>query len=80
MERIGKKIMSVVYATAVCLPVLLILDGGPDAPCGVERFRMTNVVGLAWLGFLILGGFRYLTPKWMRKELDSMFPENEDEE
>lgn len=71
-----KKTLSLVIALAVCLPCILILDGGEGAPHGEESLGWTNLVGVLWLAFLALGGFRLLTPEWVRKELESYMGED----
>lgn len=64
-----KKVFAIVLAVAICLPCLLILDGGPRAAYGEETLQWTNACGLLWFAFLIFGGFKLITPKWMRDEL-----------
>lgn len=71
-----KSIIAIVVAVLVCLPCLLIMDGGATAPQGEEHLGWTNIIGTAWLAFLVLGGFRLITPKWMRDELSAYMGEN----
>ena len=71
-----RTIYAVLLAVLVCLPCLLVLDGGPDAPIGEERLGWTNAVGLLWFAFLALGGFKLITPKWMRDELNAYMGDN----
>ena len=63
--------LAVAFAIMICLPCLLVFDGGPDAANGHETLQWTNVFGFIWFGFLVLGGFKLITPKWMRDELKS---------
>lgn len=55
-------------ACIICLPCILVLSSGAGAP-EEESFGFINIVGLVWFGFLVLGGFSLITPKWMRDEL-----------
>ena len=64
-----KNVISIVLAVLICMPCLLILDGGPKAAEGEETLGWTNACGMLWLAFLVLGGFKLITPKWMRDEL-----------
>ena len=64
-----KSVIAIALAALLCLPCLLILDGGPKAAQGEESLQWTNVVGLAYFAFLVLGGVKFLMPKWMRDEL-----------
>ncbi len=64
-----KKNVAIMLAVIICLPCLLILDGGPNASHGEESLGWTNFIGLGWMAFLTLGGFSKITPKWMRDEL-----------
>jgi hypothetical protein len=57
---------------------MLALSCGPDAPQGNETVGWTNFIGLAWMAFMAFGGFRMITPKWMRRELSTLLPEDED--
>jgi hypothetical protein len=34
-----------------------------------------NIIGVAWLAFLVLGGWHLITPDWMRKELERYMSE-----
>lgn len=70
-----KSVIAIVLAMAICLPCLLIFDAGPRAAYGEETLQWTNALGLAWFGFLILGGFKLITPKWMRDELKAYMGE-----
>ena len=72
-----KGIIAIVWAVIVCLPCVLILNGGEGAPYGEESLGWTNVAGVAWLGFLVLGGFKMITPKWMRDELHGYMGDDE---
>lgn len=65
-----KSIIAIALAVLVCLPCILIMDGNVDNN-GVEHIGLTNIIGTAWLAFLVLGGFKMITPKWMRRELDA---------
>lgn len=65
-----KSIIAIAVAVLVCLPCILILDGHVDTN-GEEHLGWTNLIGMAWLAFLVLGGFRIITPKWMRDELEA---------
>ena len=73
-----KSVIAIVLAVLVCLPCILIFDAGPDAANGHETLQWTNVVGFIWFGFLVIGGFKLITPKWMRDELKA-YIEEEDE-
>lgn len=77
-QRIIKHVTAVVYVMLVGIPVVLLLDGGPDAPMGHERFGLTNLFGFAWLAFLAFGGLQMITPKWMLDELSAYFGEEEE--
>lgn len=66
-----KSIFAIAVAVLVCLPCVLIMDGGSKAPQGEESIGWTNIIGTAWLAFLVLGGFQLITPKWMRDELSA---------
>lgn len=68
-----KKVFAVVLALVIALPCVLILNGGPRAPYGEESLGWTNLVGLVWFAFLVLGGWSAITPKWMQRELENMF-------
>lgn len=70
-----KKVLAIVIAMAVCLPCMLLLDGGPEAASGHETMQWTNFVGLGWMAFLVLGGFKSITPKWMQDELKAYIGE-----
>lgn len=64
-----KNVLAIVLAVIICLPCILVLDGGPNAPYGEPSLGLTNFAGLGWMAFLALGGFTKVTPKWMRDEL-----------
>lgn len=70
-----KSIIAIVWAIAVCLPCILIFDCGADAPYGHESLGWTNIVGLLWAAFLVLGGFKLITPTSIMKELREMIGE-----
>ena len=65
-----KSIIAIAVAVLVCLPCILIIDGHVDTN-GEEHLGLTNIIGTAWLAFLVLGGFQLITPKWMRDELSA---------
>lgn len=65
-----KSIIAIALAVLVCLPCILIMDGHVDNN-GAEHLGLTNVIGTAWLAFLVLGGFQLITPKWVRDELSA---------
>ena len=65
-----KSIIAIAVAVLVCLPCILIIDGHVDIN-GEEHLGVTNLIGTAWLAFLVLGGFKLITPKWMRDELSA---------
>jgi hypothetical protein len=67
-----KKLLAVFIAVAICLPCALIFDGSPFAPYGEDKLSLANIIGVAWLAFLVLGGFRWLTPSWVRDELTEL--------
>lgn len=73
-----KRAISIIYAIVICLPCILALSCGPEAPQGNETVGWTNLIGLAWMAFMAFGGFRMITPKWMRRELSALLPEDED--
>ena len=73
-----KNVIAIVLAVLICLPCLLILDGGPNATNGEETLQLTNVFGLVWFAFLVFGGFKLITPKWIRDEFKA-YIEEEDE-
>ena len=64
-----KSIFAVVWVIIIALPCILMFDCGPKAAHGEESLQWTNVVGLAWFAFLVLGGVKFMMPKWMRDEL-----------
>lgn len=74
-----KKIKACAWAALIGVPCILLLDGGPDAPQH-ETFGWTNLLGFAWLVFLAFGGFKLLVPLWMRREIETLFGEEEDEQ
>ncbi len=80
LTKLVKMLMAIIIATAVCIPTLLTLDGGPDATNGIERVRLTNLIGFCYMAFLAFGGFKLITPQWVRDELSELFPEYLDEE
>ena len=71
-----KSIIAIAVAVLVCLPCILIMDGHVDTN-GTEHLGLTNVIGTAWLAFLALGGFKRITPKWMRDELSAYMGEED---
>jgi hypothetical protein len=71
-----KSIIAIAVAVLVCLPCILIMDGNVDNN-GTEHLGMTNIIGTAWLAFLVLGGFHLITPKWLRDELDAYMGEED---
>lgn len=71
-----KSIIAIAVAVLVCLPCILIIDGHVDT-IGEEHLGFTNLIGTAWLAFLVLGGFRLITPKWMRDELSAYIGEED---
>lgn len=75
MKRKG--IIAMVWAVVVCLPCVLILNGGEGAPYGEESLGWTNLAGALWMGFLALGGFKMITPKWVRDELEEYMPNDD---
>lgn len=70
-----RSIIAIAVAVLVCLPCILIMDGNVDNN-GAEHLSLTNIIGTAWLAFLVMGGFRLLTPKWMRDELSAYMGED----
>lgn len=70
-----KSIIAIAVAVLVCLPCILIIDGHVDTN-GEEHLGVTNIIGTAWLAFLVLGGFRLITPNWMRDELSAYMGED----
>ena len=72
-----KGILAIILAALICLPCILILDAGPEAPNGVEKFGWTNAVGFVWLAFLAFGGFKLITPKWIQRELKAYMGDDE---
>lgn len=71
-----KSIIAIAVAVLVCLPCILIMDGHVDAN-GEEHLGVTNLIGTAWLAFLVLGGLQLITPKWLRDELAAYMGEEE---
>lgn len=71
-----KSIIAIAVAVLVCLPCILIIDGHVDAT-GEEHLGITNLIGTAWLTFLVLGGLHLITPKWLREELDAYMGEED---
>ena len=73
-----KSVIAIVWTVVLCIPCLLVFDGGAKAPEGEESLQWTNVFGLVWFGFLVLDGFRLITPKWMRNELKAYMNEEDE--
>lgn len=71
-----KSIIAIALTVIICLPCILILDGHVDAN-GEEHLGWTNLIGTAWFAFLALGGFKAITPKWMRDELEAYMPDHD---
>lgn len=72
-----RRFFAIILATVIFLPVLLVFDGGPQAPEGHETMQWTNVFGFFYFAFLVFGGFQLITPKWLRDELKA-YMDNED--
>ena len=70
-----RRVLSIVWAFIICCPCILTFSCGANAPIGQESIGWMNFVGLAWMGAMVFGGFRMLTPKWMREELKALFPD-----
>ena len=71
-----KSIIAIAVAALLCVPCILIIDGHVDTN-GEEHLGVTNFIGTAWLAFMVLGGFRLITPKWLRDELDAYMGEED---
>lgn len=65
-----RQIASILLAVIYCLPCAMVLHHEADGSLGVF-----NIIGVAWLAFLILGGWHLITPDWMRKELERYMSE-----
>ena len=66
-----KSVIATAWAIVVCLPCFLVFDAGADAP-DHESLGWTNIVGLLWAAFLVMGGFKWITPESIMKELCEM--------
>lgn len=64
-----KRIAAIAIAVVLCMPCALILN---------EHLNLWNLVGLAWLAFLVGGGLRLMVPAWVWKELQDYCQEQED--
>ena len=71
-----KSIIAIALTALICLPCILIIDGHVDAN-GEEHIGWTNLIGTVWFAFLALGGFKKITPKWMRDELEAYMPDHD---
>lgn len=71
-----KSIIAIALTALICLPCILTFDGHVDAN-GEEHLGWTNLIGTAWFAFLALGGFKAITPKWMRDELEAYMPDHD---
>lgn len=81
MKKNVKRVLAVLVAIMMCTPILLLFDGGPEAPYGNETFGLTNIIGFVWLATLLFL-HDWIMPEWVRREIDDMFPDEpiEDEE
>ena len=67
-----KRIMACAVAMLIGLPLVLIMDEPSNGLPSVWNF-----IGIIYLTFLVFGGWKFITPKWVRKELEPMFDDND---
>lgn len=66
-----KRIMACAVALIIGLPLVLIMDESKGLP------SVWNFIGIAYLTFLVFGGWKLITPNWVKKELEPMFDDTD---
>ena len=62
-----KRIMAFAVCMLIGLPLVLMMDDSKDLP------SVWNIIGVLYLTFLVFGGWKIITPKWVQKELEPLF-------
>lgn len=62
-----KRIMAFAVCMIIGLPLVLMMDNSKGLP------SVWNIIGVLYLTFLVFGGWKLIIPKWVQKELEPMF-------
>lgn len=62
-----KRIMAFAVCMLIGLPLVLMMDDSKGLP------SVWNIIGVFYLTFLVFGGWKLITPKWVQKELEPLF-------